>query len=218
MPASPLRPGFGPTLPGLVRDRLGVGPRAARAIVAGAAALLAASAAFAVLTTRDPALVHEGDPAFNIVYDDSALRPAEPRRGELARLEGRRGGVSVALTVRPLRVPPYRGDVAKGFLPVHAELYLDRLRRRDPTFAILEEGRVTFNEAPGYQVAYRTGEPDRATYWRDAFVLPDEEAPREGVVLTLRSRRPRRIGPRATALVEAARLAVRSFTFGTGRA
>ncbi|HEV3001789.1 MAG TPA: hypothetical protein VGW75_13695 [Solirubrobacteraceae bacterium] len=215
MPASPLRPGFGPTLPALLQARLGDGARAALAVVAGAAALLAVAAALVALGGSDEQLVHDDDPVFNLVYDAGRLRPADPRGGELARLEGRRGRVSVAVTVRPLRVPPVRGDVAKGFLPLHAQLYMDRLRRRDRTFAIRDEGRSTVNDSPGYQIAYRTGSPGRFTYWREVFVVPDEEAPREGVVLAFRNRRPDRIGAPAFELVHAARSALRSFAFGT---
>lgn len=215
MRASPLRPGFGPTLPALLQDRLRIGSRAATAVVAGAVALVVLAAALVALRGSDEQLVHEGDPVFNLVYDGDWLRPAGPQRGELARLEGRRGRVSVAVTVRPLSVPPFRGDVAKGFLPLHAQLYMDRLRRRDRTFAIRDEGRSTVNDSPGYQIAYRTGSPGRFTYWREVFVLPDQEAPRRGVVLAFRNRRPDRISARAFELVHAARSALRSFTFGT---
>jgi hypothetical protein len=217
MPASPLRPGFGPTLPALLRGRLRIGPRAARLAAAALAAIVALGTAVALLGGAEEQLVHEGDPVFNLVYDGDALRSVDPRAGELARLEGRRGRVAVAVTVKPLRLPAFDGDVAKGLLPVHAQLYLDRLRARDPTFAIRDEGRSTVNDSPGYQVAYRTGPDGRATYWREIFVVPDEAAPRLGVVLTLRNRRPDRISKRALDLTLTARSALRSFRFGTER-
>ncbi len=105
MPASPLRPGFGPTLPALLRDRLGIAPRTALLAVLAAAALLAFAIVALWLRARDEQLVHEDPPVFNLVYDGDLLREAEPRRGEYARLEGRRGRVSVAVTVSPLRLP-----------------------------------------------------------------------------------------------------------------
>ena len=73
------------------------------------------------------------------------------------------------------------------------------------------------NDSPGYQITYRTGRPGGFTYWREIFVVPDEEAPRLGVRLTFENRRPDRIGPRAFDFVLSARSAMRSFRFGTER-
>ena len=216
MPAS-LRPGFGPSLPAVLRERFGIAPRTLVIVAGVVAALIAAGALYAVLTDPEKQLVHKGDPVFNLLYDSDVLHVTDPRPGELERLEGRRRRVSVAVTVRPLRLPPFRGDVAKGLLPVHAQRYMDDLRRRDPTFKIRDEGRSTVNTSPGYQIAYETGPADDKTYWREIFVVPDEEAPREGVVLTFKNRRPARIGPRARDFVLTARSAFRSFRFGEGR-
>ena len=213
-----LRPGFGPSLPALVRDRFGVAPRKTAIAVTAFVCALAGGAFLAWWLSRDPQLVHRGDPVFNLVYDDGALREASPQGDELVRLEGSRGRVSVAVDVRPLSLPPYRGDVAKGLLPIQAERYMEGLRDRDPTFLIREEGRSTVNESPGYQFAYRTGEPGARVYWREIFVVPDEAAPRRGVIIRFENRRPRRIGAPGFALVDAAKSAYRSFTFGTDRA
>jgi hypothetical protein len=217
MPAS-LRPGFGPSLPALLHDRRGIPPRTTVVAVAAALAVLAGGALAAWWLTRDPQVVHRGDPVFNLVYDDAMLRPVDARAGELVRLEGRRGRVFVSIDVRPLSLPPFRGDVAKGLLPVHAERYMNEMRRRDPTFQIREEGRSTVNESPGYQFAYSTGPPGSRRYWREIFVVPDEEAPRSGVIIRFENRRPPRIGARAFELIDAAKSAYRSFNFGTDRA
>ncbi|HEX2085640.1 MAG TPA: hypothetical protein VHF89_08165 [Solirubrobacteraceae bacterium] len=216
MPAS-LRSGFGPSLPALLRDRFGIAPRTTLLVAVGAAVLLAGGVLLAVRLSADAQLVHRGEPVFNLLYDDAVLAEKDPRPGELARLEGRRGRVSVAVSVRPLRLPPFRGDVAKGLLPVHAERYMDDLRRRDPTFVIRDEGRSTVNDSPGYQIAYRTGTPGAYTFWREIFVVPDEEAPRSGVVLSFENRRPDRIGAAAREFVDTGKSAFRSFRFGTGR-
>ena len=216
MPAS-LRPGFGPALPALLRDRFGVAPRTTLLAAAAVLVVLAGGILVAVRAAAEKQLVHEGDPVFNLLYDDDALRQVDPRRGELVRLQGRRGRVSVAVAVRPLRVPPFAGDVAKGLLPIEAERYMDRLRERDPTFVIRDEGRSTVNDSPGYQVAYRTGTSGDYTYWREIFVVPDEEAPRLGVVLTFENRRPDRISAAAAEFVATGKSAFRSFRFGTDR-
>jgi hypothetical protein len=162
-------------------------------------------------------LVHEGDPVFNLLYDDAVLREVEPQGAELVRLEGRRGRVFVAVAVRPLRLPPYRGDVAKGLLPVEAERYMTRLSERDPTFVLRDEGRSTVNDSPGYQFGYRTGTPGAYTFWREIFVVPDEEAPRLGVVLTFENRKPKGIEKPARRFIATAKSAFRSFRFGTDR-
>jgi hypothetical protein len=216
MPAS-LRPGFGPSLPALVRERFGVAPRTTAVLAAAVVLLLGGGALLAWWLGRDEQIVHRGDPVFNLVYDDGALRPAATRGDELVRLEGRRRRVFVAVSVRPLRVPAFRGDVAKGLLPIEAERYMERLRESDPTFVVREEGRSTVNESPGYQFAYRTGEPGDRTYWREIFVVPDEEAPRSGVILRFENRRPRKVGAAGFELIDAAKSAYRSFNFGTAR-
>jgi hypothetical protein len=213
-----LRPGFGPTLPALVRGRFGVSPRTTVIALLALVAVLGGGALLAWWLSRDPQLVHRGDPVFNLVYDDGALHEASPRGDELVRLEGRRSRVSVAITVRPLELPAFRGDVAKGLLPIQAERYMDGLRDRDPSFVVREEGRSTVNESPGYQFAYRTGEPGARTYWREIFVVPDEEAPRRGVIIKFENRRPPKIGAPAFELIDAAKSAYRSFNFGTDRA
>lgn len=217
MPA-PLRPGFGPSLPALLHDRFGIARRTAAVGTAVVLAVLTAAGLLAWWVTRDPQLTHRGDPVFNLVYDDGMLEPVEARDGELARLEGRRGRVFVAVDVRPLVLERYDGDVAKGLLPVHAELYVDERRRSDPTFLLREEGRSTVNESPGYQVAYRTGAPGARRYWREIFVVPDEERPRSGVIIRFENRRPARISAPAFELIDAAKSAYRSFNFGTDRA
>ena len=216
MPA-PLRPGFGPSLPALLHDRFGIVPRTTALAVGAALVLLAGGALLAWWLSRDPQLLHRGHPEFNLVYDDALLAPAAARTGELVRLEGRRGRVFAAVDVRPLRVEPYRGDVAKGLLPVMAERYMNELRRRDPTFQIREEGRSTVNESPGYQFAYSTGAPETRRYWREIFVVPDEERPRAGVIIRFENRRPARIGAPASELIDAAKSAYRSFNFGSDR-
>lgn len=215
--SAPLRPGFGPSLPALLRDRFGIAPRTTAIVAAVLAAAIAFAVAATALTGGDEQLVHEGDPVFNLVYDDRAVRETAPRSGELVRLEGRRGGASAAVTVRPLPLPEFRGDVAKGLLPVLAQRRLDDLRRRDPALLVIEEGRSSVNTSPGYQIAYRTGRPGSHEYWREIFVVPDEEAPRLGVVLSFVNERRGTTRARQLDFILTARSAFRSFRFGRDR-
>ncbi|HEV2061356.1 MAG TPA: hypothetical protein VGR12_00775 [Solirubrobacteraceae bacterium] len=216
MPAQ-LRPGFGPSLPALVHARFGIAPRTTVIALLALVLALGTAALAAWWLARDPQLVHRGDPVFNLVYDDDALRVAEPEGDQLVRLEGRRRRVSVSIDIRPLSLPAFDGDVAKGLLPVQAELYVQQLRERHPHFVLREEGRSTVNESPGYQVVYRTGPPGDRHHWREIFVVPDEEAPRSGVVIRFENDRPARLRPREAKLVKAAKSAYRSFNFGTER-
>ena len=95
-----LRPGFGPTLPALLRERLGVAPRTTL-IVAVAVALVVAGGIFAATRlAAEKQLVHEGDPVFNLLYDDDVVREVDPRRGELVRLAS-----VLARQVDPGRIP-----------------------------------------------------------------------------------------------------------------
>ena len=216
MPA-PLRPGFGPTLPALLRDRAGIAPRTTAIAAAVLAVVVVVGVVSGMRIAADEQLLFEGEQTFNLLYDDDVLKETEPRGGEYVRLEGRRGRVYVGVAVRPLRLAPYDGDVAKGLLPVEAERYMTRLSERDPTFVIRDEGRSTVNDSPGYQFAYRTGTPGAYTFWREIFVVPDEDAPRLGVVLTFENRKPKGLSKPARRFIATGKSAFRSFHFGTDR-
>jgi hypothetical protein len=216
MPAL-LRPGFGPTLPSLLQQRFGIPPRTT--IIVGTVTLLVlvGGGLGAYFVLRDAQYVHRQDPVFNLLYDDGVLRRAEPRAGEVVRLQGRRGRVSVAVSVKVLRVPPFRGDTGKALLPLLAERRLSELRRRYPDLVLREEARSTVNDSPGYELAYRVGPPGRRTFWREILVVPDEDSPTLGAHLFLENRRPDRIGDPGKDLIETAKGAFRSFNFGTHR-
>ena len=52
-----------------------------------------------------------------------------PRGNELVRLEAHRGSLVAAITVTPLQLPPYAGNVTSGLLPVYEDSYVRRLLR-----------------------------------------------------------------------------------------
>jgi hypothetical protein len=216
MPAL-LRPGFGETLPALLRDRFGISPRTTLVALAVVAALAGVAGLVVVVRSRDAQYVHRGDPVFNLLYDDARLHRTEAQAGEIVRLEGGRRRLQLAVSVRPLSVPPYRGNTGKGLLPLVAERRVTALRSHFGDMALLEEGRSTVNKSPGYQLAYRTGAKGKRTYWREIFVVPDEESPRLGAVLSFENARPKRVGAAGKELIKAAKSAFRSFTFGTDR-
>lgn len=211
-----LRPEFGPTLPVLLRRRLGVSARVAGAVVIGA--LIVVVVAIKVLAGggREQLVVH-GKPTFNVLYDRGLIHRAAPRPGELMRLEGHRTHLSVDITVRRLVLPPYAGDVAGGQLPLYTAQYVDRLRSQLGQFTLRDEGKARINQALGYQLGYSSGPSANRTLWREAFLLPSDNASDQAVALRLRQTFTGPVGPRGQALLMAMKKAFRSFRFGTVR-
>ena len=211
---SVVRPEFEPTLPALVRRRFGLRERTTVALLVLALVLVGV----VVLLVRprvdgESRLVHRGEPVFNLAYAGGALREAEPRAGELARLEGRRGRQSVEITVRPLELPPYEGDVAHGLLPVYASGRIEELAADG--FRLQDQHRTRINDAPGYELRTRRD----GTIGIDTLLLPDEEERSGAVVLSLRRTvdgRPR-LGRREQEFAHDASEAFRSFAYGSGR-
>lgn len=213
-----VRPGFGETLPALLRRSRGVPERVT---VGAAVAVVVLAVAF--LALRDPLdgkaqRIHRGTPVFNTLYREELVRPALPRGDELQRYEARRGGVALRVTVRPVRLPAYRGDVA-GVLPVLLERHADLLEAELPRFRILSEGRARINTAPGYEIAYRYGTGERRSSGQDVVVVaPDEPGSRDGVLISLRQEA---TGPyrrrAARPAIRAMKSVFRSFKYGDDR-
>ena len=212
-----VRPEFEPTLPALVRRRFGLRERVTVALVA-VAIVLVAVAALVVRPRVDGVskLVHDGEPAFNLLYANGPLHEADPRAGELARIEGRRGRQSVTITVRPLTLPPHEGDVAHGLLPVYASGRIEALERELGGFQLTAEHRTRINGAPGYEMRFQYGSTTLGT---DTIVLPDEEDERGAVLLSMRRTvdGKLRLGKREKEFADRASEAFRSFEYGTGR-
>ena len=211
---SVVRPEFEPTLPALVRRRFGLRERTTVALLV-LALVLAGVAALLVRPRVDgeSRLVHRGEPVFNLAYAAGALREVDPQSGELARLEGRRGRQSVEITVRPLELPPYEGDVAHGLLPVYASGHIEELAAEG--FRLEDQHRTRINDAPGYELRTRRD----GTIGIDTLLLPDEEERRGAVVLSMRRTvegRPR-LSRREQEYAHDASEAFRSFAYGTGR-
>ncbi len=215
-----VQPEYGPTLPALLRDRAGIAPRLTVALVIA----LVVPFAVVMVLVRPGAddgeqLIHEGNPVFNVLYEPDALRVVDPRPGELLRLEGERGRQSVAVTVRPLSLPPYRGDISHGLLPVFAAEHIDALRARYDRFRLLGEGRARVNDAPGYEVVFRSGPPSARTFGSDVLLVTGENEGRAAVILSLRREKAGRgpLGERGHEFSNLARKAFRSFRYGRDR-
>jgi hypothetical protein len=212
-----VRPEFEPTLPTLVRRRIGLPERATVALLVLAIALVAAAALFVRPRVDGVSrLVHGEDPAFNLVYASGALHEVDPGAGELARLEGRRGRQSVTITVRPLALPAHEGDVAHGLLPVYASGHIESLAKELDGFKLTQEHRTRINDAPGYEMRFQYGSTTLGT---DTMLVPDEEEQRGAVLLSMRRtvNGRLRLGKREKEFADLASEAFRSFEYGTGR-
>ena len=216
--APTVQPAYGPTLPTLLRRRFGLSPRAAVLVVVGAIAAAALLGALVAIRDDKTKIVHRGEPfTFNIVITPP-LRERPARGDELLRVGARAGGVAVAVTVSPLRIPAYGPGTGSGYLPLYAEGYLERRERELDRFRLLEETKQRRDVLPGHQLLYRSGPADREVIWRDALLIPEEPGTREGVLLRMRQERTRdRPTRRGRRLVTATRRAFRGFAPGEDR-
>jgi hypothetical protein len=154
-------------------------------------------------------LVHRSEPVYNLLYTPGKVRPVEPEAGEYTRLEARSGGYHAVVSIRPLRLPAFRGNVS-GLLPIFAIRHT--LAAPDAgRLELLDEAKARVNDAPGYQVGLRRG----ATDLRRVYVVPEDVGVRDGVILELQQTG--RIEEADKDVAMAAKKAFRSFRFGTER-
>jgi hypothetical protein len=211
-----LRPEFGPTLSELISRRFSVSRRAI-AIGAVIALIVAAVVIKVVIDGGREKLVVHGNPSYNVLYDPSLLHKATPQGDEQMRLVGKRPHVSVEVSARPAKLPPFNGDVIGGQLPLYTAQYAGRLEQQLPGFQLGTEGKARLNQAPGYQISYTSGPPGNQSVWREVWVMPKADQPEQTVVVKMRQTFSGRPGPRGRALLQATKKAFRSFRFGTGR-
>jgi len=205
-------PEYGPTGPELVRARFG--PRGRRILYA-ALALLVVAIALLLAGGGDglKELKHESSPQFTMLYPPDTVPRVKPGPGEIVRFRAQRRGLRLLVAVRRLRLPAYEGSVA-GVLPILADRQAQALAEELPGFRLRTEGKARVNDAPGYQLRYRSRD---VTNGIDILVVP-EDGDREGVLLRFRqSNPPRALGAKQKALAKSARKVFRSFRFGLDR-
>jgi hypothetical protein len=214
----PVKPELGPTLPQLLRPRWRRAPAWARVLTVAVAVLLAVVLVLGAVggaTSDETHVVVEEPVAFNLRHG-AALERVDPGPGEVLALEARRGDLFLqSFRVAPLRLPGYEGMPAAE-LPVVAERVKDDLARRYGEFRLVEEGRITINEIPGYEVVFSArSEDDRRLYGRWVMMVPEEPGEREGVTLELLGTPAAGI-PNAEAIGDEGqlKLPMRSFRFG----
>ncbi len=190
MPASPVRPEFGPTLPELLGRRFGMSVRAAGVLLA---AILAAIVIAGVVKHEQPdgtvRVVVRSPAAFNLRFDPEQLDRVAPRAGEAMRLQTKPADPNPSsVTVRGVRIPPFAGDDASLHLPILFSGVIAEMQRRDPGFILRAEGKARVNSQPGYQVQFQTQRGGRTFYGRRTFLFPDardQPGARDGADITL---------------------------------
>jgi hypothetical protein len=214
---SAVKPQYGPTLVQMLAPR-SFAVRAGAAALAGL--LVVATVAVYVASRPNETFVLERKPVtFNFAYGPQFRRV--PVAGAVVALANERAGLFLdSYVVRPLTLPPYRG-AAGGMLPIYANGYIDRLRRRyrDFDFEFVGEGRTRVNNGIGYEVTFRSTRDGRTLYGRHLLLV--EELPdgrRHGVVIELEST-PAAGTPNADEIGNhgALKQALRSFRFGEDR-
>jgi len=214
-----VRPEFEPTLPTLLRRRFGVRERTTIVLLLAALAALAIAVVLVYpRVDRIGEISHDGEPAFTLQYRNDLFHSEPPESGELARLEGRRGRQAVTITARPFGLPGEQGNVAQASLPIYASGQIERLASELDGFELRAEHRARVNDAPGYEIRFRTGPPGRYTYGSDLMLLPSDEEATDGLLLSLR--REIRGRPRLSAdeeeFADLATEAMRSVRYSTG--
>jgi hypothetical protein len=210
-----VRPEFQPTLPVLVRRRAGWRERTT--VVLLVVALLGFLAAVVLVRPRVDRIgdvVHRDDPAFTMQFRNDLFDREEPRSGELARIEGERGRQSVVITVRPLELPAHEGDVAHALLPVYASGHIRELAATVDGFELRAEHRSRVNDAPGYEVRFRSG----STFGSDLMLVPGADDEEGALLVSLRREvrgRPK-LSAKEEEFADLAMQAMRSISYGTG--
>jgi hypothetical protein len=214
--APPIVPDFGPSLPALVQRRFGVRERVTTAVVLAVAGVVAVAALAGVVLSGPHQLTYRAGPTFNLQHDGVMHRVA-PTGDELVRLEAHRGALAASITVSPLHLPAYGGNVTSGLLPVYLERLEGRLVESTPGYIEHDEGSARVNGGQGYQLGFQSGPAGLSTWARDILLVPNDVGATEGVVLRMRQTKAGVFTPHDQGFLGHVRKAFFSFNFGTDK-
>jgi hypothetical protein len=215
---SVVREEFGPTLPELLGSRLGVPARKVWLALAAVGVVALAIVLWLALrpTPGQSAVVVRKPVTFNLIYTD-ALRRVVPQAGEQLRLEAT-SGPPQSFVVRPLSIPPYKGDVSAELTFMSAAL-IDQMRAHYHGFIWRSDGRVNINKQPGYQIVFQATVNGRTTYGKRVLLVSGPDPPpHSGLDVTLLAARSAGV-PKADAVAAngALKTPYRSLRFGSKR-
>jgi hypothetical protein len=179
-----MKPEYGPTLGQLLAPRWrAASPLARGLVIASGVGLLALIVALA-LTLENSTFSHGGRVPFSFSY--RGLYRTTPDPGGYVKLQRRRpdGQLEDSLSVEPLVLPPYSGELAVE-LPLYAASYTRELAQRHTQFVLRGEGKTKVNTVPGYNIFYTAVVEGRRMYGRDVLLLPERAGAREGVVIAM---------------------------------
>jgi hypothetical protein len=215
-----VREEYGPTLPELLGPRVRALPRAARVALAVAAAIVVLAIAwltFGRSSGSTTPIVVRGPLSFNLITTPAMHRVAA-HRGELLRLRTP-AGTRQEMTVRSLRLPPYRGDVSAQLTIMSAKMIDDMSAEYGSSFVYRSDGRVNVNRQPGYQIVFQAKIDGHTTYGKRIMLVPGPDPPpRIAADMTLLAQRSLSV-PKADSVAANGPLKtpLRSFRFGTER-
>jgi hypothetical protein len=218
---SVVREEYGPTLPELLGPRVRALPRAARLTLAVAAALAVLAIAWlghGRSSKPTTPIVVRGPLSFNLITTPAMHRVAA-HPGDLLALRTPAGPPRQEMTVRSLRLPPYRGDVSAELTVMSATMIEDMREQYGPSFVHRSDGRVNVNRQPGYQIVFQAKIGGHTTYGKRILLVPGPDPPpRTAADMTLLAQRSPAV-PTADSVAANGPLKtpLRSFRFGTAR-
>jgi hypothetical protein len=180
----PVQPRYGPTLPELLAPYVRPARLAAIALVVVAIVLVAV--AYKVLEpVGGTHVVVRGPTTFNFRYP-GPLHRVPPRAGELARVEARGKGhlFLYSFAVRPMRLPPYKGQVSAA-LPAFASVHESALAQRFDSFQVVEEDRQRVVNEIAYAIFFTAKLGDRHLSGRDVLLPNPQPGAPNGVELEM---------------------------------
>jgi hypothetical protein len=185
MASIPIRPEYGPTLPGMLSPSWRAASRGVRAaaVVAGAAVVVVLAGA--VLALLNSTYGRGGVQPFHFSY--RGLYRTAPEPGGFIRVQAHTpsGRLKYSFAVNPLELPPY--TAAEGAeIPLYANAYIRELSRRVPDFVLRGEGKTRLSSSlGGYQVAYTTIVAGRPMLGRNILLLHERPGERNGVEIVM---------------------------------
>ncbi len=185
MASIPIKPEYGPTLPGMLAPSWLRASRWVRAAVVVAGVVLVAVIAGAVLTLLNSTYGHGGASPFHFSYRGLYRTTPEPRGFVRVQSHDPSGRLEYSFAVNPLELPPYNGSEL-GEVGVYAAGYVRELARRYPDFVLRGEGKARLSSTlGGYQVAYTRTVAGRPMMGRNILLLHERSGQRSGVEVVM---------------------------------